>query len=43
MKKNIDQKLKNESFVRRLEDSGVKVESLKESIKQKSNGKPVSK
>lgn len=41
--KNLKEKLRNESFVRRLEDSGVKVESLKRSLKEKENGKPVAK
>ena len=33
--KNINEKLKNESFMRRLEQSGVQVNSLKESLKEK--------
>lgn len=39
--KNLKQKLNNEAFVRRLEDSGVKVNSLKESLKEKNKVKTV--
>jgi len=37
MKKDLDTKLKNEAYLRNLEDSGVKVDSLRESLKKKQN------
>lgn len=33
--KNLKHKLRNESFVKKLEDSGVKVDSLKKDLKKK--------
>jgi len=41
--KDLSEKLKNEAFVKKLEDSGVKVDSLKKSIQEKQNSKTIEK
>jgi hypothetical protein len=41
--KNLTDKFKDETFLKRLKDSGVNIDSLKKSIKEKINSKTVTK